>query len=106
VTVTLREAVPLQVTAKCAATGRPLRFANFHVTGGGADYWTWGGVLPPPGAPAPEFAGFMVPPGPVTIQADSPGYVAATRVVQILPDDDPAVVVVRLDPRAPGAGGV
>jgi len=106
VTVALQESARLQVCARDAGTGRPLRYANFRVTTAGSDYWHWGGVLPPPGAPEPEFTGFMVLPGPVTIRADSPGYHEATRTVEVPPgDDEPTTVVVRLEPRTTKASG-
>ena len=99
VTVPLKEAVNLRVTARDAATGAPLRYANFLVTSAGSDHWYWGGVLPPPGTPAPEFAEFLVLPGPVTIQADSPGYGAAKRVLEVQAEDEPPVVRIDLQPR-------
>jgi hypothetical protein len=99
VTVTLKEATVIRVSAQDAVTGRPLRHANLLVSSAGSDHWSWGGVLPPPGAPEPGYSEFQVLPGPVTVQAASPGYLVARREIEVPAGTEPTLVVVRLAPR-------
>jgi hypothetical protein len=97
--VTLDEQALLRVSARDASTGKPLRYANFLVSGTGADQWHWGGVPPPPDQPPREHVAFAVRPGTLTVRADSPGYFTATVSVEAAAGAEPPPVVFRLEAR-------
>jgi hypothetical protein len=100
VTISLQRTVPLRVAVRDAETGKPLRHANVCVSHGGGDYWNWGGVLPPPGAPERDHADIVVLPGRVTIRAESPGYQGAEQHLEVKAGVDAPSVTLDLVHRA------
>lgn len=96
VTISLQRTVPLRVAVRDAATGKPLRHANVCVSHGGGDYWNWGGVLPPPGAPEKDHSEVRVLPGRVTVRAESPGYEGARQEVEAAAEMDALTVALDL----------
>jgi hypothetical protein len=96
VTISLHRTTLLRVAVRDAETGKPLRHANIRVSHGGGDYWNWGGVLPPPGAPQPDHHDIFVLPGHVTVRAESPGYVGVRQEVEVVAGEDAPVVTFEL----------
>lgn len=98
--ISLQRTVRMQVAVRDAETGKALRHANICVSHGGGDYWNWGGVLPPPGAPQKDHQDVVVLPGRVTVRAESPGYESGRQEIEIVPGVEPPTVVLDLAPRA------
>lgn len=94
--ITLEPTARLRVEVLDATTGKPLRHANLLVTHAGGDYWSWGGVLPPPDAPPQDHHDVEVRLGPVTVRAASPGFETAEAHVDVAAEDDAPPVVLRL----------
>ncbi|MCE9635790.1 MAG: hypothetical protein K8T90_08805 [Planctomycetes bacterium] len=82
-TISLQRTLRMRVAARDAESGKLLRHANICVSHGGGDYWSWGGVLPAPGAPEKDHSDVVVLPGRVTVRAESPGYEGARQEVEV-----------------------